>query len=120
MKMYCVFSLESLAEIKGIRGKLAAQAGHAYLHSFWDAARKYPAAAEAYQSGKHAKKICLVAKDNAELLELVAAYKDICGTTVVVDAGFTVFSQPTLTCVGIGPIAEEDIQSNIKSLKLLT
>ena len=37
IKMYCIFSRESLEAMKGVRGKMAAQAGHAYLHAFWNA-----------------------------------------------------------------------------------
>ena len=120
MKMYCIFSKESIAAIGGIRGKIAAQAGHAYLHAFWNAAQKYPDTARAYQAGQHARKICLLADTNHQILQLVDKYAGICGTTVVVDAGFTVFSEPTLTCVGIGPIAEDQIQEDLKALKLFT
>ena len=31
IKMYCIFSKEALKKMNGIRGKLASQAGHAYL-----------------------------------------------------------------------------------------
>lgn len=36
-RMYCIVARDSLKLMNGNRGKLAAQAGHAYLHAFWDA-----------------------------------------------------------------------------------
>ena len=41
-KMYCIFAKESIAKMNGIRGKMATQAGHAYLHAFWDATTPNP------------------------------------------------------------------------------
>jgi peptidyl-tRNA hydrolase len=37
IKMYCIFSRESVEKMKGNKGKMCAQAGHAYLHAWWDA-----------------------------------------------------------------------------------
>jgi len=53
-----------------------------------------------------------------ELKALEAAYKDVCGTALIKDAGFTVFDEPTVTCLGIGPIREDLIQDDLKKLKL--
>ena len=47
-------------------------------------------------------------------------YKDICGTSLVTDAGFTVFNKPTTTCLGLGPISEDNIGDDIKLLKTFT
>ena len=47
-------------------------------------------------------------------------YKDICGTSLVTDAGYTVFQEPTTTCLGLGPIFEENIGDDIKSLQTFT
>lgn len=136
VKMYCVFARESLDKINGIRGKLATQAGHAYLHAFWDAnydhnaepftseevilaARKVDQA-QAYYRTERAYKITLVVDTVEELKALQERYKDICGTSLVTDAGFTVFKEPTTTCLGLGPISEDLIGDDIKCLKTLT
>jgi peptidyl-tRNA hydrolase len=124
-KMYCIFARESVDKMKGSRGKLASQAGHAYLHSFWDAI-KDPAElykngpAIAYQDSKHAYKITLIVDTVEELVALQDRYKDVCGTSLVKDAGFTVFDEPTITCLGLGPIYIENIGDDLKSLKLFT
>jgi peptidyl-tRNA hydrolase len=134
-KMYCIFAKESIDKMKGSRGKLASQAGHAYLHAFWDAqqldmrddlvdglniTRRKAQQAVAYQQSKHAYKITLVVDTVEELVQLQDKYKTICGTSLVKDAGFTVFEEPTITCLGLGPIFVDNIGDDLKSLKLLT
>lgn len=132
-KMYCIFARESVEKMKGNRGKLAAQAGHAYLHAFWDvikpreelptsesleiAFRKSHQAAQ-YMNSERAYKIALIVDTVEELIELQNHYKDICGTSLVKDAGFTVFEEPTITCLGLGPISVDNIGRDLKSLKL--
>ncbi len=89
--------------MKGNRGKLAAQAGHAFLHTYWDAERRFTRAAEAYRDSERAYKIGLVASYET-IDHLYEKYVDVCGVSKVVDAGLTVFQAATLTCIGIGPI----------------
>jgi peptidyl-tRNA hydrolase len=132
IKMYCIFAKESVQKMNGIRGKMCTQAGHAYLHAYWDAIPS-PHSVEltdveenrwkqalAYKNSERAYKITLVVDTVDELKSLQEKYKNICGTSLVTDAGFTVFNEPTTTCLGIGPIAEENIGDDIKSLKTFT
>ena len=128
VKMYCIFALESVKKMNGIRGKMCTQAGHAYLHAFWDATKIYDPKeinpkrdqAIAYMNSERAYKITLVVDTVDELKALQEKYKDVCGTSLVTDAGYTVFNEPTTTCLGLGPIAEENIGDDIKSLKTFT
>lgn len=130
-KMYCIFALESVKKMNGIRGKLATQAGHAYLHSFWDAIDRSFAdgfgnfnetylQAKRYRSSERAYKITLIVDTVEQLKALQEKYKDICGTALVTDAGLTVFEEPTTTCLGIGPISEDNIGDDLKALKTFT
>lgn len=121
MKMYAIFSAEAVRAMKGSRGKLAAQAGHAYLHTWWDSHERFNQMAEDYRLRAFgaAKKIGLVVEDTAQLVELERAYKDVCGVSLVVDAGLTVFKEPTTTCLGIGPIPSHLVGDDIKALKVL-
>lgn len=105
--------------MNGNRGKMGTQAGHAYLHTFWDSEKRFPLAAQEYRNEKHAKKITLVVDTIAELEILKDAYSDICGVSLVTDAAFTVFSEPTTTCLGIGPIGDELVGEDLKALKVL-
>lgn len=120
VRMYCIMAKESLDLMKGVRGKMIAQGGHAYLHAFWDAERRFDRLAWLYRRSDRAYKICLVAPTVADLERLRDAYQDVCGVHLVKDAAFTVFDQPTVTCLGIGPITEELIGEDLKSLKTLT
>ena len=116
--------------MNGIRGKMCAQAGHAYLHAFWDSVERFPGQhgysrdepsdAECYQNSDHAYKITLIVDTVDELKALQEAYRNVCGTSLVTDAGFTVFNEPTITCLGLGPIAEDNIGEDLKALKTFT
>lgn len=119
IKMYAVFALESVKKMNGIRGKLGTQAGHAYLHCFWDAEKRFPDLAQKYRDTTHAYKITLCVETVEELKELEKVYRDICGVSLVTDAGFTVFEEPTTTCLGIGPLPDslkEEMLSRVKTL----
>ena len=118
-KMYAVVAKESLDAMKGNRGKLSAQTGHAYLHAFWDAAVRFPEDAAAYQNSGLAVKITLLVPAVADLEELLASYRDKCGVCLVTDAARTVFNGPTTTCLGIGPIALANIGDDLRSLPVL-
>lgn len=119
VKMYCIVARESLDKMNGVRGKLAAQAGHAYLHAFWDAEKNFPEHAQAYRDSDHAYKITLVVDTVEELKVIEKDYTGVCATSLITDAGFTVFNEPTTTCLGLGPIPEDLIGKNLKGLKTL-
>lgn len=118
--MYCIFSRESLARMGGNRGKMAAQAGHAFLHAYWNAERDHPYTARAYASSGAAAKVTLLCETDSQLKELYDEHRGVCGTTFVVDAGRTIFNGvPTLTCIGIGPITREQRSEQLAALKVL-
>lgn len=135
IKMYCIFAKESLAKMNGNRGKMSAQAGHACLHAWWDAnyapnvepftseevliANRKAKQAQDYYSNPRAYKICLVVDTVDELKVIQEEYKDICGTSLVTDAGFTVFDEPTTTCLGVGPLRDSLKTETLSKLKLL-
>ena len=117
-KMYCIFAKESVQKMSGVRGKMCAQAGHAYLHTFVNAMSETPELAAAYLDSNHAYKITLIVDTVEQLQELQESYKDVCSTKLITDAGFTVFNEPTTTCLGLGPISEDKIGEDLKALKL--
>ena len=115
--MYCVFAKESLDKMGGNRGKMCTQAGHAYVHAMIEAIADTPDAVEEYLKDR-AYKITLVVDTVEQLKELQEKYRDVCATHLVTDAGFTVFKEPTTTCLGLGPISEIEIGDDIKNLKV--
>ena len=123
-KMYCIVSEEALRQTvdeKGnfVLGKFGTQNGHAYLHAWWDSFDRFPEDAMAYKNSPHAFKITTKVARTDELRAFADRYRDICGVTVVTDAGFTVYNGATTTCVCIGPIHTDKIGQDIKDLKLL-
>ncbi len=119
MTMYCIVSAEAMAAAGGNRGKMMAQAGHAFLHAFIDAVARFPAAAAAYSASDSPRKIVLVAATADAMTALASAYRDRSGIFLVVDAGHTVFAGPTMTCLGIGPICADDVGSDLQGLPAL-
>lgn len=122
-KMYCIFARESVDKMNGIRGKMCTQAGHAYLHAYWDSLNPekcFIDQVRAYMTSDRAYKITLIVDTVDELKAIQEKYKNICGTHLVTDAGFTVFKEPTTTCLGLGPISEDKIGDDLKALKTFT
>lgn len=126
--------MESIKKMNGSRGKLASMAGHAYLHSYWDSQNRFISYTNAtdwsnsyaqgesvdYRKSEKAFKITLVVDTVEELKVLHEKYKNICGTSLVTDAGITVFKEPTTVCLGIGPISSDKVNDDIRNLKVLT
>ena len=119
LRLYAIVNKDALAAAKGNRGKMQAQAGHAFLHTWWDAERRFPDIARRYRDNQAATKVVLAAENAAELQEMYEQIKPICGATLVVDAARTVFPEPTVTFLGVGPISVEDAPDWLRSLKPL-
>lgn len=126
IKMYCLCSKEALDKMKGIRGKMITQGGHAYLHAFWDAEKRFPRLAQAYRATDHAYKITVVVPTEADLIAFEERYRGVCGVSLVKDAGFTVFKNedgspnPTITFLGLGPIPQSLVGDDLADLKTLS
>lgn len=118
MILYCIVSEEAAAATKGNRGKLMAQAGHGYVDAILDSQVRFPEAVKAYQDSGVVKKVCLKAPGPKELWDLYRSYKDVCGIKLVKDAGLTVFKEPTITVLGLGPIDPSKIKDDLKALKV--
>lgn len=100
-------------------GKLMGSAGHAFQMCFWEASLVRSEMCNLYaQSPEHGK------------IVLGASMKDIDDVAhdarklglpwhVVTDLGLTVFSVPTVTCLGLGPLNEVEYESlNLKRFKI--
>lgn len=118
MILYCIVSDEAVKACKGNRGKMMAQAGHAYVDAILDSQIRFPDAVEAYINSGVVKKVCLRAPDPQVLRDLHSSYRRTHGVKLVQDAGLTVFDGPTITCLGLGPIDPKDIKEDLSSLKV--
>lgn len=122
LKLYAIYHRPALKLLEAELGKFGAQSGHAFCHALWDAERRFPETAQGYKDSDHAYKIGLVAPrgvDESWFDALLDKYRDRCGVTKVVDAGFTVFEGPTFVGVGIGPISPDDCEEILRGLKPL-
>lgn len=128
LRLYAIVNMEAMKLAGGNRGKMMAQAGHAFLHAWWDAAslqRHFyggETRAKAYRDSNSAAKIVLAAENEAELR---GYYDDIfpnrlgIGVTLVTDAARTVFPEPTVTFLGLGPLTKEEAPEWLQKLKVL-
>lgn len=111
-------------------GKLAAQVAHAstgaFLKHFNHSTTKFEAKDhKSYHENVHPwlthefTKICVKVNSEAELLEIYQTCIDAkLPCALIKDAGHTVFDQPTLTCLGIGPFQSEELDKVTSHLKL--
>ncbi|MGI0100119.1 MAG: peptidyl-tRNA hydrolase Pth2 [Candidatus Micrarchaeaceae archaeon] len=101
------------------KGKLAAQAAHASLMSYFQAERSSKAVAKEWlESGE--KKIVLKVGDEEALTKLFRAFefkKVPCA--LVSDAGLTQLPPGTKTALGVGPWKSSEIDQFTRGLKLL-
>lgn len=98
------------------KGKMVAQGGHAFVNSSRMAS---PAVFKAWDD-QGCKKVALKTDSLGELLKLFkAAQEDGLPCFLVRDAGCTQVEPGTVTCLGIGPASEKDIDALTKHLKLL-
>ncbi len=101
------------------RGKIAAQAAHASLMSYFEAERTDRRVAKEWlQEGE--KKIVLKVSDEEALIKLYNAfkYKEV-PCALVTDAGLTEIPAGSKTALGVGPWNSSEIDQFTKGLKLL-
>lgn len=118
LRLYCIVSREAHKICKHVPGKMYAQAGHAFVGSLLDAMGRFPKRAKEYLESAHHPKITLIA-DEEQLIELHGLYKDRMGTALIRDAGRTVFEQPTITTLGLGPILPSEREELLAGLRPL-
>jgi peptidyl-tRNA hydrolase, PTH2 family len=99
------------------KGKLAAQVAHAAVGAFLEA----PTSAQQRWVEEGMPKVVLKGSSVEELLRLqtLARQRHI-PTCLISDAGRTVVAAGTVTCVGLGPASDNDIDKLTGELKLLS
>lgn len=101
-------------------GKLAIQVMHAAVSLYQRCLEEFPDLSKAYRDSPLQRKICLNGKNLATLqraqLECDAARIP---TYLITDAGLTVFPEPTVTVLAIGPVRREDLPKFVGRFQLL-
>jgi len=105
-------------DLKLPKGKMAVQAAHAAVSAADLAKKKCP---EKHKKWIHEgmAKIAVYAENKEELFQLKEAIPSKIPRAVITDAGRTVIAPGTVTCMGIGPWDEEDLDKYTGDLKLV-
>lgn len=97
-------------------GKMAAQAGHAFLTAWRQADPIF--AADYAENGQ--TKIVLLALDLPALLRIKAkANQRGVSAALITDAARTVLSEPTITVLGLGPMSKTDCNALTRGLEMM-
>lgn len=113
-------------------GKLGAQVAHASLGALFQSSRRAgygnkqqmiidleTGSPEEIWINNRFVKIVVEVNSEEELLKVQKkAEKKGLKTALIKDAGFTVFDEPTLTCLGIGPTSKKSLNGVTNHLKL--
>lgn len=101
-------------------GKIASQAGHAYLDTYLKALEDTPENATEYKLDSHGIKVCLRAKNLNQLIDAQQVAEKLgIPNALITDSGYTCFEgKPTITALGLGPSRKEDIQQVTKKFQL--
>lgn len=93
-------------------GKLASQAGHAFLDTYLKCLELNPERAEKYRNKYLGIKICLAVPTLDDLIKAETQAKEAgLHYSLIHDLGYTCFEgQTTITALGIGPARKEEIQ----------
>ena len=100
-------------------GKLAAQAGHAFLGAWCKTYNDRPGMAIDYANGAQVKIVLLTANLGELFRVQEKAEGRLVATYLVVDAARTVLPEPTITVLGIGPMTKTDSNAITRGLALL-
>ena len=105
-------------------GKLAAQAGHAFLDAFGECQRLDPARAALYRTDGHGTKVVLRAEDRFDIEHLCKqAQASGLPCALIVDSGHVLpphfDGSPIITALGIGPARREEIDHITGHLQLV-
>jgi len=112
------------ADLNMTAGKMAAQAGHAYLDTFQQCQEHDTARAEEYSQDGHGTKIALYAKNESQILQLYESAK-LSGLpcALIIDSGHIMLphfdGNPIITALGIGPARRSEIHHLTKKLHLI-
>ena len=105
-------------DLKLGKGKIAGQVSHAAVEAYILTSKKDPSAVDNWlMEGQ--KKVVLKIDNKKELLELYQSIKNKFPCVLIKDAAHTQLPAPDITCLGIGPIKETEIDQFTRKYKLL-
>ncbi len=105
-------------DLKLTKGKMSAQVAHAAVESYKMARDIHPrVAAEWQRTGS--KKVVVYAETKADLLRLMDRIPTAIPMKPIIDAGHTHLEPGTMTCLGLGPYYDDELDKYTGDLKLV-
>ena len=115
LRLYCLVRTDIEIPV----GKLTAQTGHAYCTVIFNAIRDGDRDQVQKYFDNDQPKITLRAKNLASIERAARECKEAgINHFVVTDAGRTVFNEPTVTCMGIGPVQKGELPKFVQRMQL--
>lgn len=105
-------------DLKLGKGKIAGQVAHAAVESYILTFKKNPQDCEGWLNTGQ-KKVVLKIDSKEELLALFMSVKNRFPCVLIKDAARTQLPAPDVTCLGIGPIRESEVDKFTAKYKLL-
>ena len=107
------------ADLQLGKGKIGAQCSHASLAAYEKVRKHHPEITKEW--GNHGMmKVVLKVQSEKELFEYFQKAKDAdIPCELIRDAGHTQVASGTITCFGVGPWSEEELDTIFEKLKLL-
>ena len=103
-------------DLKLSKGKMCAQAAHASLEAY----KKADKDAISEWDGAGVKKVVLKVSDLKELMHVYQELKEAkLKPSLIKDAGLTEVPAGTVTCLGVGPVEEDEVDRITGKLKML-
>jgi PTH2 family peptidyl-tRNA hydrolase len=116
LRMYLVVRGDLIEDVNLVFGKFLGQAGHAFGTAMRQADSEI---IERYYADNQPK-IVIKCKNLAALTRAETECKEFgLNCFVVTDAARTIFSEPTQTCMAIGPCYREDLPKFVQKMQLL-
>jgi peptidyl-tRNA hydrolase len=103
-------------------GKIASQAGHAYVETILQTQVTHPDRFEAYRADGLGTKVCLAVPTLEQLLEVERKCKEAgIPCALITDSGCPDFfeGKPTITALGVGPTKRHETKKILRQFKLL-
>ena len=105
-------------DLKLTKGKMSAQVAHAAVEAYRLSRDVSPQTTKVWLN-EGAKKVVVYVEDQAELMMLMKKIPTSIPTKLIIDAGLTQLEPGTMTCLGIGPYYEQEINKYTGDLKLV-
>jgi len=105
-------------DLKLTKGKMSAQVAHASVEAYRLAKDQHSQITKIW-TATGAKKVVVYVEDKTDLINLMGKLPSEIPSKVIIDSGRTHLEPGTMTCIGIGPYHEDQLDKYTGALKLV-